>query len=102
MVGSAPGIISSVPGGLGGPINIPMSNESFDGDLSRDNDNDFIGDYTGIVANNETVAAVWCDTREAEPDDGDTEIYAAIVDYKALLRTRDFDYDIPWPEDSGQ
>jgi hypothetical protein len=91
----------SFDGGLTFPINIPMSNESFDGDLSRDNDNDFIGDYTGIVANNETVAAVWCDTREAEPDDGDTEIYAAIVDYKALLRTRDFDYDIPWPKDMG-
>jgi hypothetical protein len=88
----------SFDGGLTFPINIPMSNTSFNGDYSRDNDNDFIGDYTGIVANNETVAAVWCDMREATADDGDSEIYAAIVDYKALLRTHDFDYPVPWPK----
>jgi hypothetical protein len=83
------------------PINMEMSNVSFNGDHSRNGDNDFIGDYTGVVANNETVAAVWCDTREGSESDGDTEIYTAVVDYKALLRDHDFDYEIPWPEEDG-
>jgi hypothetical protein len=90
----------SFDGGETFPINIPMSNASFNGDWSRAGSNDFIGDYTTIVANNETVAAVWCDTREGSESAPDSEIYGAIVPYKELLRTNRFgDVTIPWPKD---
>ena len=40
------------------PVNLRMSDTSFNGDYSRDpGRTDFIGDYTGVVANNETVGA---------------------------------------------
>ncbi|MBM4249292.1 MAG: exo-alpha-sialidase [Euryarchaeota archaeon] len=88
----------SFDGGETFPVNIPMSNASFDGDWSREGTNDFIGDYTGIVADNRTVAAVWCDTREGSESVADSEIYAAIVPYIELLRTNRFEnVTIPWP-----
>jgi hypothetical protein len=91
----------SFDGGISWPVNVPMSNESFNGDYSRDGDNDFIGDYTGIVSVNDTVAAVWCDTREGSESDGDSEIYAAIVPYRDMLRTyeKQNDFDVPWPDE---
>jgi len=89
----------SFDGGQTFPINIPMSNASFNGDWSRAGTNDFIGDYTTIVANNETVAAVWCDTREGSETVPDSEIYAAIVQYNDLLRANRFEnVTIPWPK----
>jgi hypothetical protein len=75
----------SFDGGKTFPINLPMSDASFDGDWSRTGDNDFIGDYTGVVATNDTVAAVWCDTREGSEDDGDSEIYFVAVPYLEVL-----------------
>ena len=63
-----------------------MSDTSFNGDYSRDpGRTKFIGDYTGVVANNETVGAVWCDTREGSESDGDTEIYYAGIPYLEVL-----------------
>jgi len=44
------------------------------------------------------VAGVWCDTREASGGAGDTEIYGAVVDYRALLKTNDLGVKIPWSE----
>jgi len=71
------------------PVNIPMSNTSFDGAWSRPGSNDFIGDYTSIVANNETVAAVWCDMRDGSDTVGQSNIYGAIVPYRKLIRDND-------------
>jgi hypothetical protein len=68
------------------PVNLRMSDTTFNGDYSRDpGRTDFIGDYTGVVANNETVGAVWCDTREGSDTDGDTEIYYAGIPYLEVL-----------------
>jgi len=54
--------------------------------------------YPTFVANKETVAAVWCDTREGSEQVPDSEIYAAIVPYKELLKANKFgDVKIPWP-----
>lgn len=90
----------SFDGGQSFPVNIPMSNVSFDGAWSRTGANDFIGDYTTIVANNETVAAVWCDMRDGSESAGQSNIYGAIVPYKELLRDNAdrFDVKIPWPK----
>ena len=89
----------SFDGGGSFPVNVPMSNASFDGGWSRSGTNDFIGDYTTIVADNETVAAVWCDTREGSDASPDSEIYAAIVPYLRLLRENHFgNVTIPWPK----
>jgi hypothetical protein len=88
----------SFDGALTFPINIPMSNVTFDGDWSRVGTNDFIGDYTTIVANNETVASVWCDTRNGSDSVASSDIYSAIVPYKELLKTNKFgNVTIPWP-----
>ena len=38
-----------------------------------------------MVATNETVVAVWCDTREASESDGDTEIYFVAIPYLEVL-----------------
>jgi hypothetical protein len=89
----------SFDGGVNFPLNLPMSNASFDGDWSRAGTNDFIGDYTTIVANNETVAAVWCDTRNGSDSAASSDIYAAIVPYKQLLKDHKFDITIPWPKE---
>ena len=75
----------SFDGGETFPVNLPISDASFNGDYSREGTNDFIGDYTGVVATNDTVAAVWCDTREASENDGDTEIYFVGVPYLEVL-----------------
>jgi hypothetical protein len=75
----------SFDGGETFPVNLRMSNAAFNGDYSRDNDNDFIGDYTGVVANNDTVAAVWCDMREGSESDADSEIYFAAIKYREVL-----------------
>jgi hypothetical protein len=85
----------SFDGGQTFPVNVPMSNTSFDGA----NSGGFIGDYTWIAANNETVAAVWCDTRNGTDTAHQADIYGAIVPYKELLRTNKFaNVTIPWPE----
>jgi hypothetical protein len=73
------------------PVNLRISDTSFNGDYSRDPDRtDFIGDYTGVVATNNTVAAVWCDTREGTEEVGDTEIYFVAVPYLEVLEHADF------------
>ena len=88
----------SFDGALTFPINMPMSNATFDGDWSRAGTNDFIGDYTSIVANNETVASVWCDTRGGSDSVASSDIYSAIVPYNELLRANKFgNVTIPWP-----
>jgi hypothetical protein len=79
----------SFDGGASFPVNIPMSNTSFDGAWSRTGGNDFIGDYTTIVADNETVAAVWCDMRDGSDAIGQSNIYGAIVPYRELVRDND-------------
>jgi len=88
----------SFDGGRTFPVNTPLSDTFFNGDHSREGDNDFIGDYTGVVTFNSTLASVWCDTREGSEDRGDTEIYAAIFNYRDYLKTYDLGYEIPWPE----
>ena len=79
----------SFDGGQTFPVNFKLSNAAFNGDYSRDGDNDFIGDYTGVVATNDTVAAVWCDTREGSEDDGDSEIYFVGVPYLEVIEYLD-------------
>jgi hypothetical protein len=91
----------SFDGGTNFSINIPMSNASFNGDYSRTGTNDFIGDYTGIVANNQTVAAVWCDMREGTESAGQSQIYCAAVPYKELLKDHKWPLTIPWPADNS-
>ncbi|MGQ9581912.1 MAG: sialidase family protein [Thermoplasmatota archaeon] len=88
----------SFDGGESFPVNIPMSDASFNGDWSRAGTNDFIGDYTGMAACGDVVAGVWCDTREGSDGSGDSEIYGAIVDYRALLRDNDLGVKVPWAE----
>ena len=75
----------SFDGGATFPVNLPISTEAFNGDYSRDGDNDFIGDYTGVVATNDSVAAVWCDMREGSESDGDSEIYFVNIKYLGLV-----------------
>jgi len=72
------------------PINLPMSNATFDGAWSRTGTNDFIGDYTTITADNETVAAVWCDMRDGSDSAGNSNIYCAAVPYVHLLKDNHF------------
>jgi len=91
----------SFDGGINFSINIPMSNVSFNGDYSRTGTNDFIGDYTTIVATNDTVAAVWCDTRDGTDSAGSSDIWAAIVPYKQLLKGNHWNVTIPWPVDNS-
>ncbi|MEM2869052.1 MAG: sialidase family protein [Thermoplasmata archaeon] len=88
----------SFDGGESFPINIPMSDSSFNGDWSRTGDNDFIGDYTTLVAEGPVVAGVWCDTREGSETAGDSEIYAAIVEYRTLLKACDLGVKVPWTD----
>jgi len=80
----------SFDGGETFPINRVLTDESFNGDHSRNGDNDFIGDYTGVDTVNSTLACVWCDTREGDENNGDTEIYASIFNYQAMLTTNDW------------
>jgi hypothetical protein len=75
----------SFDGGKTFPVNLQISTESFNGDYSRDGDNDFIGDYTGVVATNSSVAAVWCDMREGSESDGDSEIYFINIPYLEVI-----------------
>ena len=90
----------SFDGGETFPINMPMANASSNGDYSRSTTNDFIGDYTGITSENSTVAAVWCDTRLSSEQKAGSEIFAAIVDYRELLKEneKDLGVTIPWPQ----
>ncbi len=81
----------SFDGGKTFPVNLRISDTSFNGDHSRDGDNDFIGDYTGVVATNDSVVAVWCDTREASESDGDTEIYFVNMPYLEVLEHLDLE-----------
>jgi hypothetical protein len=62
-------------------FNMNMSDESFEGDYSRDGTNDFIGDYIGITATNTTAYAVWCDARDGTDETGRSEIYFGAVDF---------------------
>jgi hypothetical protein len=78
----------SVDGGVTFPCQTNVTDTSFNGDYSRDGDRDFIGDYTGVDTVNSTLACVWCDTREGSDSNGDTEIYAAIFNYKEYMATR--------------
>ena len=81
------------------PVNLCISDATFNGDYSRDPDRtDFIGDYTGVVATNDTVAAVWCDTREGTEEDGDTEIYFVGVPYLEVMEHLELkELGIIWP-----
>ena len=83
----------SFDGGKTFPVNFALSNTSFNGDHSRNGDNDFIGDYTVIITDNTTLACVWCDTREGSENQGDTEIYAVIHDYFELFKMHGFDVE---------
>jgi len=88
----------SFDGGASFPLNMPMSDVAFDGDLSQEGDLAFIGDYTGMSSANGTVAAVWCDTRRATESAPDSDIYGAVVPYKDLLKTNKFaNVTVPWP-----
>jgi hypothetical protein len=91
----------SFDGGKNFSINIPMSNQSFNGDYSRTGDRDFIGDYTTIVADNDTVAAVWCDMRDGTETTGSSDIWTAVVPYKQLLKENKWNVTIPWPADNS-
>jgi hypothetical protein len=74
------------------PVNLCISDTTFNGDYSRDPDRTpFIGDYTGVVATNDTVAAVWCDTREGTDTDGDTEIYFVGLPYLEVIEHLDLE-----------
>jgi hypothetical protein len=87
----------SFDGGASFPLNMPMSDVAFDGDLSQEGDLAFIGDYTGISSANGTVAAVWCDTRRATDSAPDSDIYGAVVPYRELLKTNKFgNVTVPW------
>jgi hypothetical protein len=92
----------SFDGGRTFPVNIPMSNASFNGAYSppypKGQNNDFMGDYTSMDANNETVGAVWTDTRNASEAVQGSDIYGAFVPYKELLKTNRFaNVSVPWP-----
>ena len=79
----------SFDGGKTFPVNLPISDAASNGAYSRDDNNDFIGDYTGVVATNDTVAAVWCDMREGSESDSDSEIYFVAVPYLEVLQHLD-------------
>ncbi|MCK5560948.1 MAG: exo-alpha-sialidase [Thermoplasmata archaeon] len=85
----------SLDGGETFPLNLPISDESSNGDYSRDGDNDFIGDYTGVVATNVSINAVWCDMREGSEEDGDSEIYFVRVFFQEVLDNLEFDFEVP-------
>ena len=89
----------SFDGGATFPINYPLANATSNGDFSRSTTNDFIGDYTGIVSVNTTVAAVWCDLRNSSEQTAGDEIYAVAYDYQAFLKDHEsqIGYAIPWP-----
>jgi hypothetical protein len=92
----------SFDGGASFPVNMPMSNASFNGAYSPGypvgTNNDFMGDYTAVAADNRTVAAVWCDTRNASETAQDSDIYGAFVPYKELLKGHKFaNVTVPWP-----
>jgi hypothetical protein len=89
----------SFDGGQTFPVNVRLTNEQFNGDHSRNGDRDFIGDYTGVDTFNATLACVWCDTREGDESNGDTEIYGAIFDYELYLGTNDLGVEVPEPEE---
>jgi len=92
----------SFDGGQTFPINMCLSDEQCNGDYSRTNDNDFIGDYTGVDTVNSTLACVWCDTREGSDTNGDSEIYAEIFNYQEMLGTNDWGgVVVPPPADEG-
>jgi hypothetical protein len=82
----------SFDGGGTFPINMPMSNASFNGSFSPgyETNTDFMGDYTVVAADNETVAGAWCDTRNGSDTASQSDIYGAVVPYKELLRTNKF------------
>ena len=44
--------------------------------------------YIGVVATNDTVFGVWCDTREGSETDGDSEIYTVGVLYHLVPEVR--------------
>lgn len=89
----------SFDGGETFPLNLPISDESSNGDHSRTGDNDFIGDYTGVVATNVSINAVWCDMREGSEEDGDSEIYFVRVFFQEVLDNIEFDFEIPQTEE---
>jgi hypothetical protein len=90
----------SFDGGATFPINYPLANASSNGDYSRANDNDFIGDYTGITSVNGTVAAVWCDLRDSSQEKAGDQIFSVAYNYQEFLKAHEdqIDYPIPWVE----
>ena len=78
----------SVDGGGNFTLNLNVSDALFNGDyggraywteLMPGGDVGFVGDYLGIGVNNNTAFLTWCDCRNATPDDGNSDIYAALV-----------------------
>jgi hypothetical protein len=92
----------SFDGGETFPINYPLANASSNGDFSRATTNDFIGDYTGIVSVNTTVAAVWCDLRSSSEQQAGDQIYSVAYNYQEFLKAHEaqIGYAIPWPENN--
>jgi hypothetical protein len=57
-----------------------VTTESFDGN-NAEGSQPFIGDYIGLTASNTTAYGIWCDTREAEPEESDCELYSVAVEF---------------------
>jgi hypothetical protein len=57
-----------------------ITTESFDGN-NAEGSQPFIGDYIGLAASNTTAYGIWCDTREAEPEESDCELYSVAVEF---------------------
>jgi hypothetical protein len=57
-----------------------VTTESFDGN-NAEGSSPFIGDYIGLAASNTTAYGIWCDTREAEPEEPDCELYSVAVEF---------------------
>jgi hypothetical protein len=95
----------SMDGGNNFTINLPISDEKFNGNYARDppdgDREDFIGDYIGVVASNNSIHAVWCDTREGTEDTGDSEIYYVGVEYMKVLEDLDIEPVIE-PEEEAE
>ena len=92
----------SYDGGETFPVNINLSDEQCNGDFSRNGDNDFIGDYTGVDTFNGTLACVWCDTREGSDSNGDSEIYASIFRYREYLASLGLGPEMPVVEEGEE
>lgn len=61
-----------------------VTTEPFDGNNALGSQ-PFIGDYIGLTASNTTAYGIWCDTREAESDGPDCELYFVAVEFECEL-----------------